>query len=279
MTTVTQRFLSAARFVRRPHTHLKRSLPGAFLQTVVAHRGLHDEAPENSMDAFRRAADYGLPIELDVRVTKDGELIVFHDWNTERLTGVDLQVADATWAELEPLRLEGTDQGIPRFAEVLREIDVPLLVELKSEVVEDVGLARRFVEVLAQHDVPRDRIAVESFNPLVLSRLKELDPSLVRIQLTATYRGAPMQLYKKWLLRYLWLNGQSRPDAVAVEKEMVSSRSVRRLHHDLGYGMVAWTAAGPADLDHLFQRGVQCVVADLTPGLIAHAASRGWMRS
>ena len=86
-----------------------------------AHRGYHDKPriPENSMAAFRRAVEYGLGSEFDVHMIADGSLVVFHDDDLERQTGVRGAIGDYDITNLSKLRLEGTDEAIPTFDEVL----------------------------------------------------------------------------------------------------------------------------------------------------------------
>ena len=79
-------------------------MDSAMLSARYAHRGLHDAAagiPENSIPAFRRAAELGFGIELDVQLTADGEAVVFHDKNLQRVCGVNRDLCDCTWAELQ----------------------------------------------------------------------------------------------------------------------------------------------------------------------------------
>ena len=102
-----------------------------------AHRGLHtrDRAvPENSLEAFRLAARAGYGIELDVRLTRDGQVVVFHDNDLKRLCGVDKRVDELDWAELQKLKLCGSEEGIPLFSDALDVIRGrgPLIVELKN---------------------------------------------------------------------------------------------------------------------------------------------------
>ena len=81
----------------------------------------------------RKGSGYG--IELDVQLTKDGVMVVHHDYDLKRTCGVNKKITDLTYRELCRYRLMGTRERIPRFVEVLREVDgkVPLLVELKME--------------------------------------------------------------------------------------------------------------------------------------------------
>ena len=85
-----------------------------------AHRGLHGPGvPENSLAAFRRAAEAGYGAELDVHLTRDGRLVVIHDGDLERMCGVPGRVAEKTAEELAALRLAGSEEHIPLLEEVL----------------------------------------------------------------------------------------------------------------------------------------------------------------
>ena len=99
-----------------------------------AHRGLHgDGIPENSMAAFQAALDHGYGIELDVHLLKDGNLAVMHDSLLNRTTGQPGRIEDLTTQELKNYRLEGTEQTIPEFMDVLTLYNgkAPLIIELK----------------------------------------------------------------------------------------------------------------------------------------------------
>ena len=108
----------------------------SFLKNIpVAHRGLHNETlPENGMGAFRAAMREGYTIETDVRLSKDGEIMVFHDDHLFRMTGANLAVADCTAEELSRLKLGESNERIPLFSEFLSTVDgqVPLLIEIKN---------------------------------------------------------------------------------------------------------------------------------------------------
>ena len=101
-----------------------------------AHRGLHGESiPENSLAAFAEAKRAGYGVELDVRLSRDGRLVVFHDDTLLRMCGVDGKVSDYTYGELSKMRLLGTDEKIPLFSQVLDLLggEVALLVEIKMK--------------------------------------------------------------------------------------------------------------------------------------------------
>ena len=105
-------------------------------QYRYAHRGYHDkpQIPENSLPAFRRAIERGWGAELDVHLLKDGTLAVFHDSDLKRCTGEEGTIEDLDLAQLKQLRLEGTQEQVPLFDEVLAlfEETKPLIIELKT---------------------------------------------------------------------------------------------------------------------------------------------------
>ncbi|MBO7364746.1 MAG: glycerophosphodiester phosphodiesterase, partial [Lachnospiraceae bacterium] len=90
-----------------------------FAHWNYAHRGLHTpdhSVPENSLPAFRAAAECGYGVELDVQLTKDGRVVVFHDENLKRGCGRDGQIGDYTFEELQQFPLFDTDCRIPLFS-------------------------------------------------------------------------------------------------------------------------------------------------------------------
>lgn len=142
-----------------------------------AHRGLHGErVPENSLRAFALACEQGRGIELDVQLSRDGRVMVFHDYSLKRMTGVDQKLRELTAAELQGLSLKGTDQTIPTFAEALALVDgrVPLLVELKGE-----NLNTTLCKAVAEHlSAYRGAFCIESFNPLLVRGMKKCLPEV-----------------------------------------------------------------------------------------------------
>ena len=135
---------------------------------LIAHRGLHgrrDIAPENSMEAFRRAVDAGYGIELDIRFSKDRQIVVFHDDTLERVCGACGRISDYTYEELQQFRLHQSEERIPLFSDVLELVGgrVPLVVELKAD-------GNRYIPALCEDaarllDPYPGEYCVESFHP------------------------------------------------------------------------------------------------------------------
>jgi len=140
-------------------------VPQWLLHIPIAHRGLHDASRgviENSLAAFRAAARAGYPAELDVRLLADGEVVVFHDQNLDRLTNASGPIASRTAREVETILLS-TDERIPLLRDVLDLVNgsTPLLIEIKNE--GEVGtLEENTAALLAGY---RGAYAVQSFHP------------------------------------------------------------------------------------------------------------------
>lgn len=188
-----------------------------------AHRGLFQpdqQIPENSLAAFSKAITHGYGIELDVQLTKDKELVVFHDWDLKRMCGIEKKVSQMSLDELTLLSLNGTEHRIPSLREVLQLVDgqVPLLIELKQEI-PDNSIASVFKEEMRNY---KGSYCVESFNPLILRWMKENFPIILRGQLSGKF--SPKDL-SNGLLRImasgLMFNFLSRPDFIAFDHRYV----------------------------------------------------------
>ncbi len=144
-----------------------------------AHRGLWGEGvPENSLTAFRRAAEEGFAIELDVQLSADNVVMVFHDYSLERMCGVPYKLHDLKYDELRNLSLGDTTEPIPTLRDVLRVVAgrVPLLIELKGEGT-DTSLVPRVLAELSRYE---GKWCMESFNPILLGAVKRMDGGVVR---------------------------------------------------------------------------------------------------
>ncbi len=147
-----------------------------------AHRGLHDASRgvvENSRAAFAAAAADGCGVELDVRLSGDGVAMVFHDDALDRLTAATGPVDARSADELGTIRLRGTEEGVPRLAEVLQLIDgrVPLLIEVKAPRGLAADSASAVADALGDYLGPH---GVMSFNPEVAGWLKRWRPDALR---------------------------------------------------------------------------------------------------
>ena len=196
---------------RRSHPQLLEEL----VRWDYAHRGLHGKAvPENSLPAFQKALEHGFGAELDVRLTKDEELVVMHDDSLGRMCGAEEAISARTLSELSAFRLAGTKERIPRFHEVLELVAgrTPLIVEIKTVRGNHNRIASAVAEALKNYTGP---YCVESFDPRALLWFRKHCPLVVRGQLSGNLQNANVSRPLKMLLRMLWGNVLSRPDFVA----------------------------------------------------------------
>ena len=237
-------------------TGKRRARMERFKRVSFAHRGLHNEKhPENSLGAFEEAVKSGYGIELDIRLSKDGELVVFHDDTLDRVTKESGRVDSKTVEELKKITLLGTDETIPTFDEVLSLVDgkVPLLVEIK----EDAGkyaVTEKAIEMLSEY---KGEFIVESFNPLALSLLKKKMPDALRGVLSQNFLSEKQyRTLTHFLLQCLVLNVSCRPDFIAFNHKHYKNVSLRLARRFFGVPTFAWTVRSAeeekASLEHGF---------------------------
>lgn len=207
----------------------------------IAHRGLHSGdflLPENSLPAFEAAVLKNIPIELDVHVLKDNNLVVFHDNNLYRMTGVNKNIDRCTIEDISDLRLLNSEYKIPTLKEVLELVQdkVPILIELK-----DVFLSRRLeiylIKLLSKY---QGRYALQSFNPLSILWLKMKFPNIYRGQISSDFKFEKMSSVKRLILKNMWLNCITKPDFISYDINALPSYVVYK-QRKKGRYIFGWT--------------------------------------
>lgn len=217
----------------------------------IAHRGFFNNkkspageapaAPENSMAAFRLAVKNGYGIELDLQLTSDGKLVVFHDATLKRMCGVKKNLYDCTFEELQRYPLLESDQRIPLFKDVLELVDgkVPLLVEVKPE-----GDCCKTAAALKEHmKYYKGLYIMESFHPKAVHWYAKNCPEIVRGQL-AEHFPRKKSLHKniaQFFLTNMMFNFWAKPQFIAYknkDKNVLSYRMIRKLYPVFNVG---WT--------------------------------------
>ena len=232
----------------------------------IAHRGLYNntDAPENSLAAFEKAIAANRPIELDVQLGPGGQILVFHDANFRRMTGIDRDVRAATVEDLGSLRLMGTAEKVPTLADTLALVKgrVPLLIELKNE--GGAGLLEERVAAgLAGYS---GALAVQSFNPYSLGWFVRNAPKIARGQLSGNFSDRlDLGSLKRYALNHLLLNFISRPHFVGYDIRARSEHSFRRLKARLSVPLVLWTVRSPEQLALCRRLGVNFIYEGIDP--------------
>ena len=227
-----------------------------------AHRGLYDNEhgiPENSMAAFRRAVDKGYGIELDVHLTADNQLVVFHDDTLTRMCGMNKKISSFLYSDLMQLLLIGTEEGIPLFKDVLELIDgkVPLIIELKVDGSNQNLLCPLVWQLLSRY---KGDYCIESFHPFVLQWFKRHEPQVVRGQLSCNFfKENPHCDIVLFLMSNLMTNFFTHPDFIAYKYLDLDNPAViynRKLFHIM---TVVWTIPGKPTYDR-FKNKVDAMI-------------------
>lgn len=251
----------------------RRNQPGweALEGVRYAHRGLHDAGagrPENSMAAFRAAVEGGFGAELDLHLMADGNLAVVHDSDLTRVCGKKAFIEDLRVEDLKDYPLEGTDEIIPLFGDVLELFagKTPLIVELKVER----GNADALTDAaMAALEGWRGTYCIESFHPGVLLRLKSKYPRVIRGQLSQDFmKGGEvhgLSLPERFVLTNLLTTAFTKPDFIAYnwrDRGNVSLRMMKKLY---GVHEAAWTVRDRETMAQLEREDVPCIFERFVP--------------
>lgn len=208
-----------------------------------AHRGLHNKnkgIPENSLAAFRLAAERGFGIEFDLQITKDRKIVVHHDRSLKRMCGVDVNVDEITYSELQKYRLLGTEEVIPTLDQTLDAVGsrVPLIVEIKSYT-EPEEISILVEERLMAY---RGSYCVESFDPRVVKWFKENSPRVIRGQLMEhVQKNEEVGAFEAFLGRNLFSNFATRPNFEAYDYHSRNRPSMWLAKKIFAMPEVSWT--------------------------------------
>jgi glycerophosphoryl diester phosphodiesterase len=208
----------------------------------IAHRGLHDAAiVENSLDAADAAIAGNYSIEADLQLTRDEEVVVFHDAELDRLTRASGLLKARTLAELRKIPFRDGPGHIPNLREFLTRVAgrVPLFLELKSEWNEDTRLAARSAAILESYAGP---VAALSFDPDLLVALNNVAPGLPRgIVAERRYDKPGFSAWRKFALGNLLHIPRTKPHFVAYGVRDLPAFAPLLARWLLGMPLLTWT--------------------------------------
>lgn len=215
------------------------------VERPIAHRGLHDRKKgviENTESAFAAAIRQNYAIECDLQLTADGEAIVFHDDELDRLTGAKGKVKELTAKKLKSLALTSTTDRMQTLAELLEQVDgrSTLVIELKSLWGDDDKLARRALQALEGYG---GHYCLMSFDPHQVACLRALSPHTVRgivaDRTTDTYYNA-LPMAKRYDMRSFGHLAQTQPHFVSYNWRELPFEPVTEIRR-LGHPVITWT--------------------------------------
>ena len=241
---------------------------------IIAHRGASRQAPENTMAAFRLAAELGADgIELDAQLARDGEVVVIHNATLDETTDGRGRVQDVNLSELQKLDAGSwygapyAGERIPSLAQVLHELGPRLLlnVELKTEAVFSNRLEAEVVRLVEDANMV-ERVVVSSFNPMALWRVRRLNRHVATGLLYAP--DQPIHL------RQRWLQPLARPQALHPRWDMVERDFVSAAHGQ-GLKVNVWTVNDEEAMLRLTGWGVDAIITDRPDRLLSLVRNTG----
>ena len=232
---------------------------------IYGHRGSKGEYPENTLLGFQKAIDMGVEgLEIDVHLTKDGELVVIHDETLHRTTDGEGRVKDHTLAEMKQLsvgnqfkHLEKYEaswdkEKVPTLQEVLRLLDgtdVELNIELKTTIYTYPGIEEKLLQVVETYASKR-KIVYSSFHFPTLMRIKRLDENAEIAWL--------LQQPIPQILDYI---STFQLEALHLDKNLVLDMQ-SEFPPSLAAITRVWTVNLKEEMERLFQLGVEAIITD-----------------
>ncbi len=232
--------------------------------TVFAHRGASEYAPENTMSSFFLGLKLGANgIETDVRKTKDGVLVLFHDDTLERVTGREGGVGDYTYGELLEMRVKnektGTEDIVVSLEDFLKYFgyrDLTFAIELKEK-----GIERDVLAMLGKYGM-REKTVITSFEFDCIKAVKELDPTWRVGYLVSDFNEERLEMVRS-------IGGEQLcPQAKNVTEEKV------KLWHEMGYSVRAWGVTNVKHMRNSYDCGVDGMTVNFPDLLVSYAISK-----
>jgi glycerophosphoryl diester phosphodiesterase len=223
------------------------------LSRPIAHRGLHDEIiPENSIPAFEAAIAAGCSIEIDVQLTKDRVAVVFHDDILQRVTGIKRRLTRMKFADVQKLRLSGTEYGIPTFKDFLAQIDgrTPILIEIKKNRGSK-GIEQIVLDILKDYT---GKFAIQSFHPYAIRNVHKIDPKiycgLLSSKMTEQEKVWRIQ---KAAVKNARLFFMAKPDFISFEINSFPNRRIAAFREELKIPILGWTIKTKEDIERAYE--------------------------
>ncbi|HAP43785.1 MAG: hypothetical protein A2087_01655 [Spirochaetes bacterium GWD1_61_31] len=245
--------------------HLK-PLPDSPRPLVFAHRGASSQAPENSLAAFKAARALGAPgIELDIHRCASGELVVFHDDTSQRVSpGSDRRITDSQWLDLRTLDIgawKGSQWRGERpilLAELFEEFGASLYydIEIKARRAENRGVEQALAKLLADFKLDAANVVVSSFNPVSLARFKGFASSIPTAIIYCHSKELP------WYLRDGLGAAIGRVDFLKPEHVLVNPALVFCKGLLAGRDILPWTIDDAGIARHLLDLGCAGVISN-----------------
>jgi len=255
---------------------MKSFFPFAQFPLLFGHRGCSKAAPENSMAAFQLILDKGVPgVELDVHLCKSGELVVTHDTNLKRVTGLEAEIIETEYAEIKEL-----DAG-SWFGEAYAGEKIPLLddvfdlmgdkvyydIEIKNESRIPGRLEQEVVRVVQKRGM-QERMMLSSFNPYSIREVRRLDGKIHTAHIYAEHEGIPPML-RNGLGRFICF-----PQVLKPNRHKINRRMMFQLQKLEGYPILTWTEDDLVKAESYLEMGANGIITNVPEQMVEYFRRR-----
>lgn len=219
----------------------------------IAHRGYFNNITiiENTLEAFNEAIKNKFNIELDVQLSKDLEVVVAHDLHLKRIAHIDQKIIDLNYIDLKKIKLMNNETHIPLFKDVLKLVNgqVNLIIELKSiDKKHNQILVNKVLELLKNY---QGQYVIQSFDPLLMYKVRKQEPKIIRGQLVYDFKDKKMPIIFKIALTRMWTNILSKPDYLNTDIHFSNKVIKRYLKKDKP--VISFTAKNREDYQYYLQ--------------------------
>ena len=202
-----------------------------FDNLLFAHRGVHNniDIPENSIKAFKQALKNNLNIELDIQLTKDNILVVFHDFNLKRMADIDKNLNELTYSEIKKIRLLKTNETIPTLKEVLNIVNGKVILDIEIKDTKKIDIVcKKLVDELTSY---KGIFIIKSFNPKIVNWFKKHKSEYIRGLLIKD--SLYNKLIGKIIIKYC------KPNFLAISKKIINKYGIKGYLKE--YPILIWT--------------------------------------
>ena len=202
---------------------------------IIAHRGVFNniDVPENSISAFKKAVQLNIPIELDVQLTKDNILVVFHDDDLRRMTDKCIILQDANYDLIKDINLLNTKEKIPTFKQVLNIVEDKVLIDIE---IKDTKRIKETCDILLKELSNYKNFIVKSFNPRIIRYIKKKNPRIeVGLLIHNKYDSRILDFISKSVFTLYY----SKADFISISKKLLNTKKYKKL--SLRYPTLIWT--------------------------------------
>ena len=237
--------------------------PGIARPLFFAHRGLSSRAPENTLAAFNLARNEKIPgIELDVHLCASGELVIFHDDTTKRVTDSNLRIEETTYSKLKKLDIgswfskEFSDERIPLLQDLfdLTGNEVYYDIEIKTRAKNNSELTSKLYTLIKKNNL-EEHCLISSFNPLVLKDFSKLTKTIPTAIIYSNDQELPFYL-RGGLGEYIGKTSIIKPD------KKITTKRKNQKKHKRGKLVIPWTVDDPEEMKTLLEYGVDGIVSN-----------------